>query len=77
MQGSPDHAGAKVYSLLDDGPALGSFLYGYQTYLRSKLRLANDEYFIHEVVQAPRPLFELEFGGWRLPVMLSGAAVSR
>jgi hypothetical protein len=40
MQGSPDHAGAKVYSLLDDGPALGSFLYGYQTnYLPSKLRL--------------------------------------
>ena len=77
MQGSPDHAGAKVYSLLDDGPALGSFLYGYQTnYLPSKLRLANSESLTHEVAQAPRPLFELDFGSWRLPVMLSGAAVS-
>ena len=76
---SPNPAGAKVYSLLDDGPALGSFLYGYQTsYLPSKQRLANSESFTHEVVQqAPRPLFELEFGGWRLPVMVSGAAVSR
>jgi len=78
IQGSPDHAGAKVYSLLDDGPALGSFLYGYQAnYLPSKLRLVNNESFTHEVVQAPRPLFELDFGSWRLPVMLSGASVSR
>ncbi len=75
---SPNPAGAKVYSLLDDGPALGSFLYGYQAnYLPSKLRLANNESVTHEVVQAPRPLFELNFGSWRLPVMLSGAAVSR
>ena len=75
---SPDPARAKVYSLLDDGPALGSFPYGYQAnYLPSKQRLANNESFTDEVVQAPRPLFELNFGSWRLPVMLSGAAVSR
>jgi hypothetical protein len=77
IQGSSDQAGA-VYSLLDDGPAFGSLLYGYQTnYLTSKQWLADNESFTHEVVQAPRPLFELEFDGWRLPVMLSGAAVSR
>jgi len=78
IQRSPDPARAKVYRLVDDRSAPGSFLYGYQAnYLPSKQRLANNESFTHEFVQAPRPLFELEFGGWRLPVMLSGAAVSR
>ena len=78
IQRSPDLAGTKFYRLLDDRSAPGSFLYGYQAnYLPSKQRLANNESFTHEVVQAPRPLFELEFGGWHLPVMLSGAAVSR
>jgi len=78
IQRSPDLAYAKAYSLLDDMSAPGSFLYGYQAnYLPSKQRLANNKSFTYEVVQAPRPLFELEFGGWRLPVMLSGAAVSR
>jgi hypothetical protein len=76
---SPDLAGgAKVYRLLDDRPAFESLLYGYQAnYLPSKQRLANNESFTHEVIHAPRPLFELEFGSWRLPVMLSGATVSR
>jgi hypothetical protein len=78
IQRSPDLAGAKVYRLLDDRSAPGSFLNGYQAnYTTSKQRLANSESFTHEVLQAPRPLFELEFGGWRIPVMLSGAAVSR
>src|ERR1700686_5765159 len=78
IQRSPDLAGTKFYRLLDDRSAPGSFLYGYQAnYPPSKQRLANNESFTHEVVQAPRPLFELEFGGWHLPVMLSGAAVSR
>jgi hypothetical protein len=78
IQGSSDQTGPKVYSLLDDGPALRSLLYGYQAnYLPSKQPLANNEPLTHEVVQAPRPLFEIEFGSWRLPVMLSGAAVSR
>jgi hypothetical protein len=75
---SPDPAGAKIYTLLDDGSAPGSFLYGYHTnYLPSEQWLANNESFTHEVVPAPSPLFEFEFAGWRLPVMLSGAAVSR
>jgi hypothetical protein len=78
IQRSPDLAGGKVYRLLDDRSAPGSFLNGYQAnYSPSKQRLANSESFTHEVLQAPRPLFELEFGGWRIPVMLSGAAVSR
>ena len=78
IQQPPDLAGAKVYTLLDDRSALGSFSYGFQAnYLHSKQRLAHNEYFTHDVVQAPRPLFELEFGRWRLPVMLSGTAVSR
>jgi hypothetical protein len=75
IQQPPDLAGAKVYTLLDDKSALGSFSYGFQAnYLHSKQRLAHNEYFTHDVVQAPRPLFELEFGRWRLPVMLSGTA---
>ena len=78
IQGSSDLAGGKVYRLLDERSAPGSFLNGYQAnYPTSKQRLVNNESFAHEVVQAPRPLFELEFGGWRLPVMLSGTAVSR
>jgi hypothetical protein len=78
IQGSSDHAGAKVYSLLDDEPAFESLLYGYQAnYLPSKHWLADNESFTHEMVQTPRPVFELQFGNWRLPVMLSGAAVSR
>jgi hypothetical protein len=78
IQRSPELAGAKVNRFLDDSSAPGSFLYGCQANcLRSKQRLANNESYTHEVVQAPRPLFELEFGGWRLPVMLSGAAVSQ
>ncbi len=78
IQSSPHQTGAKVYSLLDDGPALGAFLDGYQAnYLSSEQRLANNESFTHEVGQAPRPLLQLEFDSWSLPVMLSGAAVSR
>jgi hypothetical protein len=77
IQSSSDRAGATVYSILDRS-APGSFPYAYQAnYLPSKQRSANKESFTHEVEQAPRPLFELESGGWRLPVMLSGAAVSR
>jgi hypothetical protein len=78
IQRSPDLARTKVYRLVDDRSAPGSLLYGYQAnYLSSKQWLADDESFSHEVVQAPRPLFELDFVSWRLPVMLSGAAVSR
>jgi hypothetical protein len=78
IQSSLDLSGAKVDRLLDDRSAPGSFPHGYQVnYLSSKQWLADNESFTHDVVQAPRPLFELEFGSWRLPVTLSGAAVSR
>jgi hypothetical protein len=78
IQGSSDQARAKVYSLLDDGPALRSFLYEYQAnYLPSKQRLANNESFRQKSYRHLALSSKLEFGDWRLPVMLSGAAVSR
>ncbi len=79
IQSSPHQAGPKVYSLLlDDGPALGAFLYGYRlNYLPPKQWLVHNESFTNEVEEAPRPLLQFELGGWRFPVMLSGAAVSR
>lgn len=50
-----------------------SFPCGYHSNCRSpEHRLANSEFFAYRVVQAPRPFFEVELGGWRLPVMLSG-----
>ena len=50
------------------------FLYSYPpNYLAPEQRLANIESSTHDIVQAPRPFFELELGDWRLPVMLSGA----
>jgi hypothetical protein len=49
------------------------FLYSYPpNYLAPEQRLANIA-STHDIVQAPRPFFELELGDWRLPVMLSGA----
>jgi hypothetical protein len=81
IQRSPGQADAKAYSLLDPRSAPGSFLYGYQAdYLPSKQWLADNEDFTRDPGQAPRPLLQLEFGVWRLPVVLmalSGAAVSR
>jgi hypothetical protein len=65
-----------VSSRLPDSNAglTGLFLYGYPAnYLAPEQRLANNESSTHEIVQAPRPFFELDFGSWRLPVMLSGA----
>jgi hypothetical protein len=81
IQRSAGQADVKAYSLLDHRSAPGSFLYGYQAnYLPSKQWLADNEDFTHNVGQAHRPLLQLEFGGWRLPVVLmalSEAAVSR
>lgn len=78
IQKSPGLADAKVYNLRDDGSAAGSFLYGYQAnYLPSKQWVADNEFFTHEVVEPPRPHLQLEFGGWPLPLVLSGAAGSR
>ncbi len=71
---SPDLAATEVYTLLDDRSAPGSFLYKYQAnYFPSKQWIADDESFTNEVAPAPRPLLQLEFGGWRLPVALSGS----
>ena len=39
--------------------------------------IADNAFPTHESGQAPDPLVQLEFGGWSLSVMLSGAAVSR
>jgi len=78
IQSPPQGAGAKVYSLLDGGPTLGTFLYGYRLkYLPPKQQLAHNEFFTHEVEEVPRPLLQLDFGSWSFPVMLSGAAASR
>jgi hypothetical protein len=77
IQSSTDEAGATVYSLLDDGPALGSFMYGYRMkYFLSTQVLANSESFTHEVEHYPLPLVQLKFSDWQLPVILSSAAVS-
>jgi hypothetical protein len=75
---SRNPAGAKIYSLLNDSSAPESFLDGYEANDHpSNQWLADNESFPHEVEHATRPLLQLEFGGWRFPVMLSSAAVSR
>ena len=56
--------------------AVEPILYGNEVnYLPLKPWLADDESFTREVGQAASPLLQLEFGSWRLPVMLSGAAI--
>jgi hypothetical protein len=77
-ESSPDLAGTEVYSLLDDRSAPGSFLFGYQmNYFPSKQWIADEGSFTHEIVLEPRPLLQLEFGTWHLPVALSKAALSQ
>jgi hypothetical protein len=77
-ESSSDLAGTEVYSLLDDRSAPGSFLFGYQVnYFPSKQWIADNKSFTHEIVPKPRPLLQLEFGAWHLPVALSKAAVSQ
>jgi hypothetical protein len=77
-QGPPNPADAKVYSLLEDRLPAGSFVYGSQAnYLPSTPWLADNESLAHEVGPARSPLFQLELGGWQLPVVLSDAAVDR
>jgi len=78
VQRSTDLASNRVYSLFDVKLAAEPILYRNQAnYLPLKPWLANDESSTREVGQAARPLFQLEFGSWRLPVMLSGAAISQ
>jgi hypothetical protein len=75
---SSDLAGTEIYSLVDDRSASGPFLFGYQTnYFPSKQRVADNESLTHEIVPAARPLLQLEFGAWHLPITLSKAAVSQ
>lgn len=55
IQRSPDLTGAKVYSLLYDNSAPGSFLYGYRAnYLPSKQWLADSESFTREKSSSAR-----------------------
>ena len=76
VQRSTELASSRIYSLFDVKLATESIRYRNQAnYLPLKPRLADDESFTHEVGHATRPLFQLEFGSWRLPVMLSGAAI--
>jgi hypothetical protein len=78
VQRSTDLASSKVYSLFNVKLAVEPILYGNQVnYLPLKPWLADDESFTREVGHAASPLWQLEFGSWRLPVMLSGAAISQ
>jgi hypothetical protein len=78
IQSSPGEAGATVYRLPDDRPALGSFMYGYRMkYFLSTHGLANSESFTPEVEHYPLPLLQLKVGDWQLPVRLSSTAVSQ
>jgi hypothetical protein len=75
VQKSTDLASSKVYSLFDVKLAAEPILYGNQAnYFPLKPWLADHESIMREVGHAAKPLFQLEFGSWRLPVMLSGAA---
>jgi hypothetical protein len=78
-QRSRDLADPQVYSLLSDTSVPRSFLYGYPAnYLPQTEWIADNEFPTHEIEQAPKPLLQLEFGGWNFPVLLlSGAVVSQ
>jgi hypothetical protein len=70
IETSADQAGARVYSLLDNRSAVGSFQYRYQrNYVLSEQLLAFSATSPPEVEPAARPLFQVESGA-RLPVLL-------
>jgi hypothetical protein len=74
FQTSADLAGSKSYGLVDDRSVRGPFLYGYEgNYFPSEPLLTNSESLAHDLEQAARPLLQIEFGGWRLPVVLTSA----
>jgi hypothetical protein len=78
IQRASDLSDTEIYTLLDDRPAHGSFLYGYYANnLPSNQWLANDDSLTRQVGLPPRPLLQFELGDWRLPVVLPQAAVSR
>jgi len=75
---SPDQTGADTYSLLEEGSLPGSLLYRYQENDAASAQwIGDDESFAREISQAPRPLLQLGFGDWRLPVTLSSTTVAR
>lgn len=78
VQSPYDSTVAKGYSLLNDNPAVGTFQAGTFQYNYFPLyRWSSDSKFSwHEADWAPRPFFQLELGGWQLPVRLSNAAAS-
>jgi hypothetical protein len=77
IEGSPDRARA-IYSLLDGRSATGSFQYGEPNNLSaSKQWSAAGRSASLEPKGAPRPLFTVEVGRWRLPVVISSPVTSR
>jgi hypothetical protein len=75
---SPNLTGAHAYSLLEDGPAPGTFLYACQAnYFPSKQWPTDSKSFYARSRPNTVPLLQLEFNGWGLPVMLSSTGISR
>ena len=78
IQRSRRLASPEVYSVLDDAPGSGSFLYGYRaSYLLQTEWFVDDGAHTHEIELAPSPLLQFKLGRWTFPVMLSSAAVLR
>jgi hypothetical protein len=75
IERSQGQEGAKPYSLLGDRSMVGSFRYEYlKNDLLLRQRSPDRESPTHEAQSATRPLFQVELGGWRVPVLLSTAA---
>lgn len=79
VQRPSDPSDIEVHSLLSNREPLESFLYENPTGYRPPKGwpAGSEESRTHEVRLPPRPLLQIEFGGWRLPVVLREAAVSR
>jgi hypothetical protein len=68
-------AGSKVFSLLSDSSGAESFRYEPpKNYIEADQWSADSVPLSHEVESSPRPLFQVQIGSWRLPVLLSGGA---
>ena len=75
VQPAPLRSGSKVFSLLGEGADAGSFRYEpAKNYFRPDQWSANSVPNSHGVEPGPRPLFQVQVGSWRLPVMLSATA---
>ena len=65
------------YILLDDSAASGLSQYEYQTNRYLSERWFSDRLSSkHEGEQAPRPIVQLEVGGWHFPIAISNASAS-